>query len=188
MVIFHSDVNLLQGKPCFQVWKKISVASERFGLVRFTFQVHQPQLQPEPQPQPQPQQQTQTNKNNKNSKSSKNNKNHKKHVRQPQTSQTTAAKDRKTNKKTTIVSVIFGVKCCKYRAKRQVEVPKCKIQRPCSKISQIPRKTRNQMSKTVETPRKMRDGTSNALQVARKNREKRKPKKSSKEFLKHFVR
>ena len=79
MVIFHSNVNLLQGKPCFQVWKKIGVASERFALVRFTFPIHQPQLQPEPQPQPQ--QQTQTNKNNKNSKSSKNNKNHKKHVR-----------------------------------------------------------------------------------------------------------
>ena len=60
---------------------------------------------------------------------------------------TATAKDRKNNKKTTIVCVILVVKCCKYRAKRQVEVPKCKIQRPCSKISQIPRKTRNQMPK-----------------------------------------
>ena len=93
---------------------------------------------------------------------------------------TATAKDCKNNKKTTIVCVILGVKCCKYRSKRQVEVPKCKIQRPCSKISQIPRKTRNQMSKTVETPRQMKDGTSNALQVARKNREKRKPKESPK--------
>ena len=96
---------------------------------------------------------------------------------------TTAAKDRKNNKKTTIVCVILVVKCCKYRAKRQVEVPKCKIQRPCSKIPQIPRKTRNPMSKTVETHGNTSQNERWNIQCvasSKENRDKRKPKKSPK--------